>query len=337
MGFYTNEPDVVTEGVKYLRIVSFSYLLSAVTVIYLCVMRSVERVKISLASSIVAFVTNVGLNAVLILGLGPAPALGVEGAAIATLFGARGRILIVMIYAAVQNKKWFHLKLSYLVRADGGLLRDFFRYSTPVLLGETCWGGEFHAGGRHRQPGQLGFRGGQYRRRGAEADHGAHLRVCDATTVIVGKLIGAGKEEEARAAGSTPGAAERPAGRFFRRRWRCSSETERCPPDCLTWRTKPPSTFTSCFTAPLPSSFAVVQRHDHRGHHARRRGYARGLLNGRADHVADLPCRWACWRVMCFTSPRPFVQILMISDEFVKFFICIWRFKSMKWLTNVTR
>lgn len=75
MGFYTNEPDVVTEGVKYLRIVSFSYLLSAVTVIYLCVMRSVERVKISLASSIVAFVTNVGLNAVLIFGLGPAPAL----------------------------------------------------------------------------------------------------------------------------------------------------------------------------------------------------------------------------------------------------------------------
>ena len=47
MGLFTPEPEVIEYGVQYLQIVSISYLLMSVTMIYLNVMRSVERVVIS--------------------------------------------------------------------------------------------------------------------------------------------------------------------------------------------------------------------------------------------------------------------------------------------------
>ena len=47
MHIYTNDPEVVAEGVKYLQIVAFSYLFMAFTQVYLNIMRSIERVVIA--------------------------------------------------------------------------------------------------------------------------------------------------------------------------------------------------------------------------------------------------------------------------------------------------
>lgn len=47
MSFFSNDLNVINEGVKYLRIVSFSYLLSSISVVYLILLGSVEKVLIS--------------------------------------------------------------------------------------------------------------------------------------------------------------------------------------------------------------------------------------------------------------------------------------------------
>ena len=47
MKIFTNEPTVIAEGVKYLKIVSCSYVLSGITCVYLSIMRSVERVIVA--------------------------------------------------------------------------------------------------------------------------------------------------------------------------------------------------------------------------------------------------------------------------------------------------
>mgnify|MGYP000960723794 CR=1 FL=1 len=46
MQVFTNDPVVVSEGVKYLRIVAFTYIMMGVTQAYLYIMRSVERVVV---------------------------------------------------------------------------------------------------------------------------------------------------------------------------------------------------------------------------------------------------------------------------------------------------
>ena len=45
---FTSEPEVIKEGVKYLRIVSFSYIFMGITQTYLYIMRSVERVVVEI-------------------------------------------------------------------------------------------------------------------------------------------------------------------------------------------------------------------------------------------------------------------------------------------------
>ena len=66
MKIFTSEADVIAEGVKYLRIVSFSYLFMSITMIYLNIMRSVERVIISTVVYLVSLCTNIVLNAIFI-------------------------------------------------------------------------------------------------------------------------------------------------------------------------------------------------------------------------------------------------------------------------------
>ena len=82
---FTPEQPVIDEGVKYLKIISFSYIFSAFTQIYLNVMRSVERVMIATVVYLVSLLTNVSLNAVFIFGMFGCPAMGIAGEALATL------------------------------------------------------------------------------------------------------------------------------------------------------------------------------------------------------------------------------------------------------------
>ncbi len=68
MGLFTPEADVIHEGVRYLKVVSFSYIFISLSMIYLNLMRSVERVMISTIVYLISLVVNVILNAIFIFG-----------------------------------------------------------------------------------------------------------------------------------------------------------------------------------------------------------------------------------------------------------------------------
>jgi Na+-driven multidrug efflux pump len=99
MGIFTAEKPVIAEGVKFLRIVSLSYIFIAITMIYLNIMRSVERVIISTVVYLVSFIANVIVASILIFGLFGSPKMGIEGAALATLASRGIELVIVVIYA----------------------------------------------------------------------------------------------------------------------------------------------------------------------------------------------------------------------------------------------
>ena len=98
MGLYTGKTQVIDQGSQYLRIMGWAYLLFALSNTMICCLRSVEVVKISVAVNLCSFGTNVFLNWVLIFGNLGAPAMGIRGAAFATLTARILEFIITFFY-----------------------------------------------------------------------------------------------------------------------------------------------------------------------------------------------------------------------------------------------
>lgn len=139
MRIFSHEPDVIQAGAEYMQIVALAYIPAAFTAIYLGVVRSIEKVMISTIVYLVSFIVNVLGNAILIFGLFGAPALGIKGAAIATAIARYVEFIIVLFYALKMNKT-IRIKLSALFRTDKLLSQDFIKYSIPVTFNEIMWG-----------------------------------------------------------------------------------------------------------------------------------------------------------------------------------------------------
>ncbi len=139
MWLYSKETPVIKEGVTYMRIVGCSYLIMAFTTVYLGLIRSIERVVISMVVYATSFVINLGLNAILIFGLFGFPKMGVAGAAIATVISRVIELVIVVIYAKRGNPV-FKFRFKSIFESDPILMHDFWHFSVPVMLNELIWG-----------------------------------------------------------------------------------------------------------------------------------------------------------------------------------------------------
>ena len=105
MGLYSNNSDIIAAGAQYLRILGWSYVFLGVENTMLCSIRSVELVKISVVVNMTSFCMNVFLNWVLIFGNLGAPALGIQGAAIATLVARLSEFVITFVYLFFIDKR----------------------------------------------------------------------------------------------------------------------------------------------------------------------------------------------------------------------------------------
>ncbi|MBO6158724.1 MAG: MATE family efflux transporter [Firmicutes bacterium] len=139
MGLYTNDPSVAQEAARYIRIVAWSYLFYVVTELLMSAMKSVETVGIALYTSISTLIINVALNYLLIFGHLGFPAMGVRGAAVATLAARMVETGIMLYYCKFRDHK-LGLKLSDLGRHSPVLLKDYIRYGIPIFAGAAVWG-----------------------------------------------------------------------------------------------------------------------------------------------------------------------------------------------------
>lgn len=135
---FTTEPGVIQEGAAYVQIVGFTYLFFSVSQAMIAAMRSVETARIGLYISCMALVINVCLNYVFIFGHFGFPAMGVRGAALATLVSRILEMCVGIGYVFFVDQK-LRFGLKDLLHTDRQLLRDFIRYGLPVIGGQVVW------------------------------------------------------------------------------------------------------------------------------------------------------------------------------------------------------
>lgn len=138
LSIFTEDPEVIRAGVQYLSVVCFSYLLGGMTNVMLMSLRSVGTVGISIVVYLVSLFANTFLNWALIFGKLGFPALGMKGAAIATVI-ARLVEFVIAITFILRFEDKIRYSVGNFLHYDRTFVRDFAVHVTPVLLNELAW------------------------------------------------------------------------------------------------------------------------------------------------------------------------------------------------------
>ena len=334
MHIFSSEQEVIKGGASYLRIVAFSYPLSAFCTGYLYLMRSIARAKIGTAVFACSLVANVIMNAVFIFGLLGAPAMGVRGAALATFLSRCLEFVIVVFYMWKINRQ-VRIRRGYFFHWDRLLLKDFLVLSIPVVLNETLWGAGMSANAAIL--GQLGSPAAAANsvvRVIRELVMVMSIGLSAATSVLVGKAIGEKKLDMAKT--------------YARRMVLLSIVMTSCASavmfslrhvitDALTlgptakeyllFMLAVLAVYNLCQSVTCPVIVGVL----------RAGGDTRfGLiLEGSALWVGSILMGWI--GAFILHLPVRTVFALLMLDEFIKLPFAAWRYRSKVWLKDVTR
>lgn len=101
-----NGVDVIADGIIYLRIVSVGILFSFINQVLTGIFTAMGNSTISFRATAVGLVINIILDPLLIFGAGPIPAMGVAGAAIATVL-AQAVVTAMFIFSCRRDKILF--------------------------------------------------------------------------------------------------------------------------------------------------------------------------------------------------------------------------------------
>lgn len=138
MSIYTNEPELIRIGASYLRIAGWSYLLTGISETYLTMLKVTNHVTMGAVISSSAVVLNFALNAIFIFGLLGVPAMGAEGAAVATVLSRV--IQVVWAVGVTFRKGYMRLPLRNLFRRNKIIFKDYMKCGLPIVASGSLWG-----------------------------------------------------------------------------------------------------------------------------------------------------------------------------------------------------
>lgn len=139
MQMYTDKTAIQAISVEYLRIVCFAYPLQVLSMAMSALLRTTERVKLPLYGAICSVLTNMVLNWMLIGGHWGAPALGIHGAAIATVCAAAVNVIVISLLA-VRNGHPYIFAIRSHFRWSREMIRAYFVKCAPILANEFLIG-----------------------------------------------------------------------------------------------------------------------------------------------------------------------------------------------------
>lgn len=337
LSLYSNQPDIIAAGAEYLRIMGFAYVLFGTSNTLICAIRSVELVRISVVVNTLSCLTNAFLNWVLIFGNLGAPALGIQGAALASLAARVLEFLVVFGYIFLIDRR-LAFRPRHLFRFDKVLFRDLVSNGTPVLCNEVMW-----SLGTTLQASLLGhieYASGDPVAANSIASMVQQLStivifgIANAAAVLVGKPIGEGNKKEAELRAHTLrylsylvgliacGAIlllRNVAVNFYS----IPQESKDLAVELMTT-----VAFITFFVS--ISATSIV-------------GILRGAGDTRFCLISEMVALWCVALPAAFVAaylfqwPVPIVLLCMKLDEPLKSLMCIVRMRTGKWIRSVTR
>lgn len=139
MALFSDEQMVIDLGAGYLKIVLVSYFFTGISFVYSFSLRSIGQAVQPMLISGLALMVNIFFNYVFIFGNFGAPALGVEGAAIATVI-ARVIEATVLVASIYLQKGVLAANFRELTDFNFGFWAKAYRTIFPVILNDMCWG-----------------------------------------------------------------------------------------------------------------------------------------------------------------------------------------------------
>lgn len=140
INIFSHDPEVVKLCIQYFSIIAFSYPVIALSTVFSMGARGVRNPKLGMICSTIALGTNIVLNYGLILGNLGLPALGVKGAAIATVIARVLELVLIVSYVYFIKRDYIlRFKLSDIKRIKVDFLKTFIAKSLPILLNDSLW------------------------------------------------------------------------------------------------------------------------------------------------------------------------------------------------------
>ncbi len=192
--------ETLHHGKNYLLVMLVGLLPFAVEEIYASTLRECGETKIPMIAGVTAVLVNLVLNYILIYGKLGMPAMGVVGAAIATVVSRFVQALVVMYWTHTHAERMPFIVGAYReFKLPGQLAGNIVKKGTPLMLNEIFW-----AAG-------MAVMNQCYSMRGLDAVAAQNISstisnlfnvvfmaMGSAISIIVGQLLGAGKMEEAK-------------------------------------------------------------------------------------------------------------------------------------------
>lgn len=143
MKVFASDPVLIEIGAEYLRLASWSYIICSISQCFLAIMRVSDHAGVSAFISSGAVVLNIIFNAIFIFGLCGAPAMGVKGAAFATILARCFELGGCLIFS--MGKDYIPLRFKRVFTFEKQLVCDFWRYTAPLVGSYMLWGVGFTA------------------------------------------------------------------------------------------------------------------------------------------------------------------------------------------------
>ncbi len=139
MRLYTDKTAIQEVGISYLKIVGFAYPLQLFSVAAATLLRATERVRIPMFAALTSVASNIFLNWVFIYGNLGCPALGVRGAAMATVCASAVNAVFILS-ACLLTRYRYIFRIRDHFRWAGPKVREFFSRCYPMIINEVFLG-----------------------------------------------------------------------------------------------------------------------------------------------------------------------------------------------------
>ena len=194
---YSKDAEVITLGTDYIRTFSWTFLFFAITFSYAVVMRSTGNVMTPTMVGVGALFISTVLSYGLIFGKYELPELGIQGAAVAAVI-ARFMECVTLLIITYKSKSPVAASFHELAGFDRVFFSRVIKPMLPVILNELFWAlGITTYNIIYGRMGTQSFAAMNIVSTIEQVAFVVFIGVSNATSVLVGNRIGAGKEDEA--------------------------------------------------------------------------------------------------------------------------------------------